>query len=432
MAAASGNAARTTWALGDQVVSAVSNAGLAIAVARTSSASEFGQFSLAMSVYVLVLGLSRAATSDVIAVITGGGSQPDTNGLLAQSAAVAVSVGLLCGSILASVAILVSRDVTNPVWMLGLGLPALVLQDACRAGSIATGQARRALANDGLWAGAQAVLFAVVLTSGSGTPSVLLLCWIVSACAAAVFGCVQLGVVPIPRGSIAWSRQHRRLIPGYMGEFAVGLGGLQLIWVLLGANLGIAAVGAIRGAQTVLGPLNFLWIGCLALTVPEANRRRMGAVGRREVRRYLLRSSIVPGVAVIVAAGILARLLPSAAGVALLGASWESARPLLQPLGLVIAGNCLSIGAIAGIRAERQPAVGFRARVICVIVNLLCTIVGAQLAGVEGAAWGLAAGVGVGALIWWRSFDALGDCTSDNPASWPRRDVTSNELEVSL
>jgi hypothetical protein len=144
---------------------------------------------------------------------------------------------------------------------------------------------------------------------------------------------------------LAWSRRalrSGRLVgaalgarPRYLAENLSLSGASRLRLYGLGWIAGVVAVGSLRAAELLLGPLNVLIMGIGLMAVPEAAR-----MVRRSVRRLgpfcLLLSSVQAGVAIIWGMALL--LLPEALGVRLLGLSWQPASKLLLPVTITVAG----------------------------------------------------------------------------------------------
>jgi hypothetical protein len=160
----------------------------------------------------------------------------------------------------------------------------------------------------------------------------------------------------------------------------------------------VAAVGSLRAAELLLGPLNVLILGIGLMAVPEAARML-----RRSVRRLgpfcLLLSSLQAGVAV--AWGMALLLMPEGLGVRLLGMSWQPASKLLLPVTITVAGAGFWIGAMIGVRALGAASRSLRAQGVSSAVYLVAALGGAAAAGAAGAAWGSAAASLIAVVIWW-------------------------------
>src|SRR5256714_12188634 len=99
-------------------------------------------------------------------------------------------------------------------------------------------------------------------------------------------------------------------------------GSTQLTFYLVGAIVGLSTVGAIRGAQVLLGPAYVFAVGARLAVLPEVVRvARSGTAG-------LLRSCAVLSAALgggIALWGLALSALPARLGVDLLGPTWAPA-----------------------------------------------------------------------------------------------------------
>ncbi|MDG4866397.1 hypothetical protein P8605_50410, partial [Streptomyces sp. T-3] len=89
---------------------------------------------------------------------------------------------------------------------------------------------------------------------------------------AAAYGCLQSGIRPRLTGARAWLREQRDLSYRYLVENVGVSGASQLRAYGLGAIVGVSAVGAIRGAELLLGPFLAVLMGLSLVTVAEAAR----------------------------------------------------------------------------------------------------------------------------------------------------------------
>ena len=171
---------RVLYGLADQGVSAATNVGLTVAVARTSDVAQLGQFSLVYIVFIVLVGLARATGTGVLAI-----EYADDPGRLREEAAhstgYAMGVGAVGGLPLVlaglTVALTGGQVFGATMVLLGVALPGLLLQDAWRGVFFCQGQPQRALVIDLVWAVVQALLLGLLL-HGSSTPPIwqLLLC----------------------------------------------------------------------------------------------------------------------------------------------------------------------------------------------------------------------------------------------------------------
>ena len=264
---------------------------------------------------------------------------------------------------------------------LGLTLPGLMLQDIWRYAFFAAGQGQRAFVNDAIWT---AALIPTMLLAGTvGTPFAFVLAWGGSALAAAVFGSWQIRLVPRAAGVAGWLRTHRDLGVRYAVENVSDGLDSQLRAYGLGAITGLAAVGAVRGAQLLLGPFQALRMGIGLMAVPEAARvltRSPGASTRSCTAGGARHRGDGLGFALL--------LLPSSAGELLLGPLWRAASALLVPTTLAMGAASVYEGAFVGLRALGAARRSVRASVTPSVVLMVFGLAGAFVGGAAGSVWG--------------------------------------------
>ena len=155
---------------------------------------------------------------------------------------------------------------------LGLTLPGLLLQDSWRYSFFALGRGSQAFLNDMVWA--LALLPALVLLRVTGHADVFwcLFAWGAAASVAAAVGALQTRVMPRLSGARAWLSRHRDLGPRYLAENTTLSGSYQLRTYGVGLIMGLAAVGYVQAANTLVGPIMVIFMGMGLVTIPEAAR----------------------------------------------------------------------------------------------------------------------------------------------------------------
>ena len=281
----------------------------------------------------------------------------------------------------------------------GLTLPGLLLQDGWRSAFFAAGKGSKAFQNDLVWA---CTLFpGLGLLAAAGQTSIfwLTLVWGWSATIAAVIGVIQSGVRPRPLMATSWWREHRDLGPRYLTEAVVSTGASQAAWYGVGVVAGLSAVGAMRAALLMFGPLQILSTGIGLMVVPEGVRAMNRSLTELERAALALSAGLV-----VVAVGwcVFLLLIPESFGVWLLGSTWDAVVPLLVPLGLTFAGLLAMIGPMTVLRAVANSRRSLRANVVTSIATFAFIVAGAWLGSALGAAVGAALAAWVGTAAWWR------------------------------
>ena len=263
-------------------------------------------------------------------------------------------------------------------------LPGLLLQDSWRIAFFAVGKGQRAFTNDVVWA--ISLVPAMLIAGTVGTTFSFVLAWGAAATAAAVFGSIQTRVIPSKSGIVSWIREHRDLGPRYLVENVSDSVSAQLRMYGLGAISGLAAVGAVRGAQILLAPVVALRRGISLMAVPEAAR-----VLKRWPRRLPTFCMVLGGSQATVCmlwGAFLLFILPPGVGELMLGSLWPLASALIVPTTLAVAGGSLFDGAFVGLRALGVSRRSMPTQLVRAIASVIGGIVGAFLGGAAGSVLG--------------------------------------------
>jgi O-antigen/teichoic acid export membrane protein len=408
---------RLGWGVADQGISSLSNLALGLFVARSFGASNFGAFSLAFITYTVVINAARGLATDPLVVRYSGdvGSRSDASGPIrrwrrATSAATGTSivVGLAAG-VLCVVAGLLLPDPVGPVFVaLGIGLPALTLQDSWRFAFFACGRGSASFVNDLFWTVLLVIVLVVLHAGEDGSAARCMLAFGASAALAAVLGAIQARVLPRPIRAVWWLRAHHQLSVRYLVENISISGASQLRSFVLGAAAGLAAVGYVRASEILMGPFFVLLMGISQVAVPEASR-----VFHRN-SAHLARFCFILGgllAAAAVAWGlILMTVFPFGPGPALLKELWMPTAQLLPAITLTVAAASFTTAATAGLRAMGVARRSLRAQLIASAAYVIGGSLGAILGGALGSSWGVTAAVAISALVWWHQLrSALAD-----------------------
>ncbi len=387
---------RLSWGLADQAASSMTNFAVGIYVARSLGLTAFGVFSLAWLTYGVVLNVARGLATDPLVVRFSGVPEASWRAATARSSGAALGVGTALGAVCLLVGLALGGRVGPAFTCLGVVLPALLLQDAWRFAFFAAGAGRKAFLNDVVWG--VALVPAMVIAARVDTVAAFVLAWGASAAVAAGYGCFQSGIRPRLTQARGWLREQRDLGYRYLVENVSLSGASQLRAYGLGVIVGVGAVGAVRGAELLLGPFLALLMGLSLVTVAEAAR-----VLRRAPHR-LSRFCLYLGGGQAAAAllwGAALLLLPDSAGEFVLGGVWDSASQLIVPATLGVAGAGLGSGAAAGLRALAAARRSLRCQLFASACYVGGGLGGAALAGTVGSAWGVAAATVCASAVWW-------------------------------
>ncbi|MGH3303624.1 MAG: hypothetical protein ACRDOK_18480, partial [Streptosporangiaceae bacterium] len=392
-------ARRLGWGVADQAVSSLTNFALVIYVARTLGAAQLGAFSLAYVTYGFALNASRGLATAPLQVRFAGVDLPTWRRAVASCTGTATVVGLASGVCALAAAALLHGATGVSFLALGLTLPGLLLQDSWRYSFFALGRGGQAFLSDVVWAGALVPTLMVLHITHHGSLFWLVLAWGATATLAAAVGPLQARVIPRLSGTKGWLSQQRDLGPRYLVEGTSQNASEQLRTYDRSLMLGLAAVGYLRTATTLMGPFQVILYSSSLVLVPEAAR-----ILRRSPRRLPLVCLLMSGglaVAGLAWGVVLLVALPRGIGGLLLGPIWRPTYPLLLPTTLLIMAQAVNAGAAAGLHALGAARRSLPAGVFASCASLVGAVVGAAEGGAVGTVNGSTVGTVVAGLFWW-------------------------------
>ncbi len=388
---------RAAWTFVDQALSSLTNAALSILVARSVTTDAFGAFSIALVTFSFAIGLSRAGITDALVIRHSADGPSSLRSAAGDAAGAALVLGVLAGGLLALAGLALSGLAGTALLALAVVLPGLLVQDAWRYAFFAGGRPRDAAANDLVWAVAQLTAVTAIITTGHASVATLTLAWGGAALVAAVVGAVQARVVPRPWRARRWLTRHRDL-SGRLGlDYVLNMGAVNAATYLVGAIAGLAAVGALRAAQVLLGPLTLAFAAASAFALPLLSR--WSAEGRRLLRPAVAVSAVLSAITLVWSVALY--VLPTSVGTALLGDSWTVARAVLPLSAAAMLALALVTGATTALKGMGLAGRLLRITVVQSPLILALGCGGAALAGAQGAAAGLALAQAVGCVLGW-------------------------------
>jgi hypothetical protein len=380
----------------DQGVAALTNIVVLVVAARQSTLAGFAVFSVVYTVFTVLLGLSSAFVGQALVLERGetrAARSACRSAVAFTGSATAVS-GVLAAAALWPLATGGTNSLAPGLLALALVGPVVLTQDVLRYAFSALCLPHLALFSDLLRLAV--VVPALAVQPHDAAPSRLVAVWGLSALPALAAGLLLL----VPRVRDAATEPRRYLRREHLGrrfavEFGVGNAGTQIAVIGLGLMASPLAVGALRGATTLFGPLNVLFNAATGFGPPLL--ARVGGPARTA------RAAAGVGGVLAAVAGIWATvlaLLPDTAGRALLGDTWTASAALLPATGsqyaVMAAGTC----ALLTLRVLR-PRATLPLQVVFSSVSVCCLLAGYALGGVLGAAWGLFAGSAAKAVAGW-------------------------------
>jgi len=392
------NKGRIVWTFSDQALSSLANFALSVVVARELSRFDFDSFSLMLITFTFLIGLGKALVGDPYVVRFTDADRQTRRRASHQASGAAITYGVISGVICVVASFFLSERTAPGILGLGIAMPGLMLQETWRSAFFAQGRPHTATINDAVRTAIQFALLGVLMTSDE--PSVLLitLAWGAGGLIAALVGIVQTRVIPKPFEAVAWYRETRDINVKMGLDFSFNQGATTLASYVIAAIVG--SIGAIRASQTLLGPLNLLFSGISSFGLPLLSRTALA--GRSLVKYAVLLSVAIGGAASIWVLVLL--VVPTSVGTQFLGDSWETAREVMLPMGIVTLAVGFVLGASLGLKALRRADQMLRVTFVQAPLMLgLGSGMGAVW-GVQGAAWGFAIAQLAGFVLCWVIF----------------------------
>ncbi|MGW6198366.1 hypothetical protein ACWF0M_19630 [Kribbella sp. NPDC055110] len=400
-------AGRLGWAVADQGVSSLENFLLGVFVAKMLGAEGLGALGLAFVAYSIALSCSRALATDALMIRFSGASEQVWRTAASAATGVALLIGTASGAISVGVGLILraaepASGAGTAFLAIGIAMPALTLQDSWRCVFFAAERGAKAFLIDVVWTVLFLSLLLIAQVTGTKSLTLLLVGFGVTALVAAVVGMINARTMPRVFAARSWLRQHRDLGSRFLVENVVMGAGGQIRAPVVAAAVGLAAVGAIRAAEMLVGPVAALLMGISQVSVPEAARALRKGSG--SLLRLCLGLSgglasvgFAWGLVVIV-------IFPLGIGEALLGTVWPGAHRVVLGVVVSAAAGCMMIGPSAGLRALGRADRTMRCQLVVSALSILLGSAGAVVGGALGAVWGTAIASTAGSAIWWWQF----------------------------
>ena len=390
---------RLSWGIADQAVSSLTNFAVNIYIVRDLGAVQYGAFALAYVTYGFALQASRGLATDPLLVRFSGTDVPTWRRAVASCTGTAAATGLVTGACVLAAAVFLGGPTRLAFLALGLTLPGLLLQDSWRFAFFALGRGGQAFLNDMVWAAAPAVALVVLRFTGHANVFWFVFAWGAAAAAGAAVGPLQARVVPRLLATREWLSRQRDLGPRYLLEGTSNSAAAQLRNYGVGFILGLAAVGYLQAASTLMGPFQVIIYGMGLVALPEAVRILHRSPRHLPLFCVLLSIALTLlgltwGVTLLVA-------LPRGLGAWLLGPIWRPSYALVLPTTLFVMGGCASAGASTWMHALGAARRSLRAATMTAGLYLVGALIGALAGGVVGTMRGAAVATWIGALVYW-------------------------------
>jgi O-antigen/teichoic acid export membrane protein len=376
-----------SWNLVDQALSALSNTVLSVMVARSVSAEDFGAFAIAFVVFGIFIAVTKSVVGKPLQMRFSGSDSAEQRAAIGRALGAALLIGLLAAGGAAAVSPLTDQGVQRALAALAVVLPALLVQDSCRMALFALARPRGAALIDAVWTAVMIVLLILLVALGRDDVQWLIIAWGIGAAVSATVGLALIHVRPSLRMATSWLREQWDLSRYTFAEYFLGLGAVHLGILLVGVIATSDAVGALRAAQVLLGPLGILDAAAVQFAMPEIARRR--EIDGRTLSLWALGASGALG-SVTVAYVVALLLIPDQWGTALFGATWAGAAAVLAAMGISSLFSALATGPACVLYGISQARSTFRINLAKGPIILTTVVLGTWTTGAVGAAWALA------------------------------------------
>ena len=378
----------------DQGLYAASNFLLTVAASALLAPEEAGALAVVFLTSVIAIALNRALVGEPLAADSRrfepawfSRATGSALGTSCTGAALIVVGAAVLATVQAGEARLLS------MWA-ALWVPAVMLQDTLRYVGHARERYAAVVKADALWLLIQiAGVAGVWAAASSPSASLVLTTWGTGA----LVSCALLVLVLRPplHGPKHWLRAGAPLGRWLLAQQSLGLVSGQVLLLFLGAALGAAALGGLRAAQSIFMPVGALFPAALILAL---NQDR-GDQQRHARARHSIAVAVPAATAFFVLLAVL--VAPPLMG-RVYGTAYREFAPLTLPLGLAVICQAAAIAPGAKLRAGNRGRAVLASQVIATAVGVPLVVVLVVVAGVRGAAWGLAAqALALAASSWW-------------------------------
>jgi O-antigen/teichoic acid export membrane protein len=378
----------------DQGLSSGTNFLAVFVLAGSLSSGEFGIFAMAYTVLTLFVGVTRSFFGLPLA-LAAQRSRAELDTLYRSSVSALCWIALPIVGVVFGVGAISAIGAEGSSMSLGLwaalavavATPLVMIQDISRYYAISIDQPGAAVISDAIWLVSIVVLFGL---REFLEPATVVVVWTIAIVAALAYFLIRFVPRPAPRGGLQLLRPKRGLRESISITVILSTGVTLVMGFLMLPFLGAAAVGSIRGAGTLFGPVNTL-MALLDFSVLSQLSRRDRL---RDGKTVLLLSIVVCGISAAWAGVLL--LLPQRAGEFILGDTWAGARSILPITSVEYVLLCLAACFALIPKLRDRARVLLLNRVWATLTILSATVVALLLGG--GVEW-MAAALLLGAFV---------------------------------
>lgn len=371
---------------------------LSILVARAVSAEDFGIFAIVLSAWIILVGSIRAATAEVYifnhAHLNGRDRQRDRSAALLSGFLLAIVIGLA----LAAVCSVIGGDIPRYLAVLGLGLPALLLQDANRMLLNVSHQPGKALLPDAIY-----ICLLTVSMLVPQSPSLLYMtwAWILCSSTSALIGILLVRPSVTRRAATTWMHAGRSRSLYFFWDFFVSNGIANAAVFFVAAFGALSDSAAIRGCQVLLIPVLLIMRGASVTAGPRL--ARLSAEGNRTRVPQIIGALSIALLCTVVAAGVVVALAPLPVMKLLLGDSAESTLALFPYAAVATLTLGIATVGMIGLKAIGHVQSSVRLKLLTAPATLSLLFFGTIYGGAPGSQIALASGEGFRSVLQWKA-----------------------------
>jgi O-antigen/teichoic acid export membrane protein len=381
------------YALVDQLMVSGSNFLTGVAIARSIGLQGFGVFTLLWTAVLFLYSTQIALIVSPMMSIGPKESEDEVAGyygcVLSHGAVFAVVGSAMLFLLMLCSAWLVPRWGVRPLALpLAAASGCYLMQDLMRRYFYCTWRAGAALINDVVsYLGQLALLLLAWRYAHSDCALVL---WItaITSFAAILLGVAMLGPVRISYGKLRRvATRHWISSKWLLGSNLLQWAGGSVFYVSAPAYLGVAAVGAMRAAQSLLNVTN-IWFQSLENVIPSEAARRLhhGGVGAmlRYLRQVALRwggLTLVFAIAVAVFANPLMRFI--------YGSAFQGYGYVIRWMAFICIVTVITVSPVAGLRAIEKTRPIFYANIVSTLLAFLLSVPIVKVFALRGAVGGI-------------------------------------------
>ncbi|WP_432827398.1 oligosaccharide flippase family protein [Dactylosporangium sp. CA-092794] len=385
----------------DQVVIAAANSANTLLGGILLSKEHFGALALALAVGYFAMYLNRAAVGDVLLALASRYDGEPRARLARNGLTTALCSGLVATVVFIALwALYPSRgeiDLRQLIWLAPFMIP-IMLHDTARCDYLADRRPDKALGIDLVWAGTQAVLVAIMITTHHSSAGALLTVWGFGAIAGITVYLLREHRLPWHGSPRAWLTETRHLSSWFTITAIVAQVQVLAISFVVAGRLSKIDLGNLRFVQTVqLQPVQNLITAIQSLLVPRASRNAAQAAKpgpdgaaaahtlRRQTRQLATAFTILGALMVLI-------VWPAVSFALVHTHKFAEAAPLALPIALQGAVYLLQVPFTAAMRGMHRARMLFIQYVVFAVVSISGLTLGADYGGLHGAAWGLLTG----------------------------------------